>query len=174
MPDQKIPYQSKITSKAIGGSMEDAAKKINNRSSESVSQYNIVYRQASTNLLVVAGIMLAFATTFVATLENSDIAIRILATGIIISLTLSLAFGILQQLMEAEYFRNHALRLYRLMKRAEIENITSPDFIQGAIDEIKIDRGNAVKRWASIVQLVLLGIALLLIVITTIYYLFIG
>lgn len=135
-------------------------------------EYNTVYRQASTNLLVAAGILLAFYSQFIIQLINSSFAIRIIATGTTIFLTLSIAFGIIQQLMEANFFRKAAVSKIKLAEKIITEKLNNADKLSGMLDEMSNRDGYAVKRWASIVQLAVLGVALLLIVITTIYYLF--
>lgn len=141
-------------------------------SKNAVKEYNTVYRQVSTNLLVAAGILLAFSTQFIAQLGSSSIKIKLMATCIIISLTLSMAFGIIQQLMEAEFFRGIADDNTRVGKKIIKENNKNADELKGMLSALSDKRGNAVKRWASVVQLSLLAIALLLIVATTSYYLF--
>lgn len=154
-------------------SMNSVIKRIASSFESSVNQYNTVFRQASTNLIVAAGIMLALSTQLIGGLQGALLPVKIMATGIVVSLTLSIGFGIIQQLMEASFFRNHATRKINLYKKIEVGHASNADKVAGMLDEIDEQCGRAVSRWASVVQLVLLAMALTLIVSTTIYYLFI-
>lgn len=152
--------------------INEVAREMQEMVNRGAEQYNVVFRQASTNLIVVAGIMLAFATVFVTQVNGMNFIVRLGVAGVVIFLTTSLAFGIIQQLMEAEFFRKAAMRVVTLAERRMQQNDVDADEIKGAFQEIIDHRGRAVKRWASVVQLTLLGIALGLIVFLTIYMLF--
>lgn len=156
----------------ISTSMPKVISRISKGIEGGTKEYNIVYRQASTNLIVAAGILLAFTTQFVGQLQGGDLTVKIMATGMTISLTLSIAFGIIQQLMEAAFFRRSATGKIKLADRIITENLRNADKLAGMLDEMSNNNGYAVKRWASVVQLVLLGVALFLIVTTTSYFLF--
>lgn len=150
---------------------ESVAERVQRSSNNSVKEYNTAFRQASTNLLVVAGILLAFTTSFLVELGKASWLIKVMGTCVIVSLTVSLAFGMVQQLMEAEYFRKNALRIHKLILRIQTKGKVAPEYLTGALDEISDLQGVGVRRWGSVVQLVLLTVALLMISLTTIVYL---
>lgn len=154
----------KVSDEVIGRFNDD----INN----GATQYNTVYRQASTNLLVVAGILLALSTAIVGQLTDAEVSVKILAMSTIGSLAGSLAFGVIQQLIEAEYFRKDALRKISLAKKVSSGEISGDDYIAGRLDEIDARKGQAVSRWASIVQLCLMGVALCLMLVIVAIFLF--
>lgn len=168
----------------IGGSMSDDArakkieelKKVFDRIAKSVSknahEYNLVYRQASTNLTVVAGILLAFVTGFISQLQSSENIVKGLALAVIATLTASLAFGVIQQLMEAQFFRAPAMKKINMVESLLAKRVRSAEKIQGMLDQIDA-RPHAVSRWSSIVQISLLAAALLLIIAVVALYLFI-
>jgi hypothetical protein len=59
-------------------SMSGVRERINSGIKNGVSQYNTVYRQASTNLLVAAGILLAFSTQFIEQLGQATLPVKIM------------------------------------------------------------------------------------------------
>lgn len=151
---------------------KEVTNRIQNDVNNGAKHYNTVYRQASTNLLVVAGILLALCTALVGQLDGAALWLKILTVCVIAALTGSLAFGVIQQLIEAEYFRKDAIRKIKLSKTIAVESITDNAYIWGRLDEIDERKGHAVTRWASIVQLCLLGVALLIILAIVILFLF--
>lgn len=151
---------------------DKVAKRLEEDMNNGARSYNTVYRQASTNLLVVAGMLLAFSAVFVSQLNQAELQIRVMVLLIVISLTASLAFGVIQQLIEAEFFRKDAMKKINLTKKVITENIKSSERVAGMLDAIDEQKGYAVTRWASVVQLSLLGVALLLLLASTAIYLF--
>jgi hypothetical protein len=74
--------------------------------------------------------------------------------------------------MEAAFFRKIATGKIKIARKIMTEKLDNADTIDGMLDEMEEEHGEAVKRWSSVVQLVLLGIALALIIAVTITYLF--
>jgi len=147
-------------------------KVVEDRSNHAAKEYNIVFRQASTNLIVAAGILLALSTQIVGGLQYGPLIIKFLAVSIVMALTLSVAFGMVQQLMEAAFFRKIALDNRNLCKKLADKVEMNYKKIYGMIEQMDSQRGCAVRRWPYVVQLTLLAVALLLVAITTICYLF--
>lgn len=153
--------------------IQDVAKLVRDASNDRVKDYNIVFRQLSANLIIASGILLALSTQITGELKNADTLSKALAAGIVVSLTLSISFGIVQQLLEAEFFRKGATKRRDILEDIYTGKITSVDKADGKIEAITEEIGRAVSRWASVVQLVLLALALLLIIATVVVYLFV-
>ena len=58
-------------------------KVVEQKSNRAAREYNTVFRQASTNLIVAAGILLALSTQIVGSLQHSSLTIKFMVTFIV-------------------------------------------------------------------------------------------
>ena len=140
--------------------------------SNNVKDHNIVFRQMASNLIIVSGILLALATQVVGSLAESSLMIKLLAVIILLTLNASIMFGILQHLLEANYFKKGALLRIDLVEDVLTGKISNTDEVKGARDTIVKQMGKSVTRWPTYTQMALLGSGIVLITITSTIFLF--
>ena len=81
-------------------------------------------------------------------------------------------FGILQHLLEANYFKKGALLRIDLVEDVLTGKISNTDEVKGARDTIVKQMGKSVTRWPTYTQMALLGSGIVLITITSTIFLF--
>ena len=129
----------------------------------SVKQHNTVFRQMASQLILIAGIFLALSTQIGAVLADSSKTIKLLFLLIVTLLNLSILFGVLQHLMEANFFKKSALGLRAIFEKYELTGLDSIDKLKGEKKQFYAMRGDSVRRWPTYTQMALLAASMLLI-----------
>ncbi len=129
----------------------------------SVKEHNTVFRQMASQLILIAGIFLALSSQFGALLSSSSDTVKGLSIFIITLLNFSIAFGVLQHLMEANFFKKLALGRRDIFYGNERSDPLDLQKYIGAQNEFTKIMNPGTKRWPSYVQMSLLAVAMILI-----------
>jgi hypothetical protein len=128
-----------------------------------VRDHNIVFRQMASQLILVAGIFLALSAQLSFRLTELGWQEKLLILLIIIFLSASILFGILQHFLESIFFKKLAIgnaEVRSKLKKRDAQSIASFD---GSYKQFHRMMGGSTKRWPTYVQMSLLTISFILI-----------